>query len=253
MIQENEDTFDLNEKVLITFKNEEYILNAYALLSKDGGLSSKESLVISIKKESTNEIWKGKYTNNYVEEITKKTGNFKKFSVFIEMLFSAIKMSSKTVTLDLLTLDDVKRLRENKGDDSRLDTADSNRSNKSMKNKLFLILTYSAAFDRVHYPLPLTFQGFEDEISSIALVEKLKKEIELLKDEKENNINEISKLLRENDKLKYEMKQLQDINHDTTSSVFNAFEEKTEFKLTRITQFVKKEFDVIIKLYRQKK
>jgi len=27
-----------------------------------------------------------------VEEITKKTGNFKKFSVFIEMLFSAIKM-----------------------------------------------------------------------------------------------------------------------------------------------------------------
>ena len=64
MIQENEDTFDLNEKVLITFKNEEYVLNAYALLSKDGGLSSKESLVISIKKESTNEIWKGKYTNN---------------------------------------------------------------------------------------------------------------------------------------------------------------------------------------------
>jgi len=250
MLQESEDIFDLNEKVLITFKNEEYILNAYALLSKDGGLSSKESLVISIKKESTNEIWKGKYTNNYVEEITKKTGNFKKFSVFIEMLFSAIKMSSKTVTLDLLTLDDVKRLRENKGDD-RLNTAESNSSNKPMKNKLFLILTYSAAFDRVHYPLPLTFQGFEDEISSIALVEKLKKEIELLKEEKENNINEISKLLRENDKLKYEMKQLQDINHDTI--IFNAFEEKTEFKLTRITQFIKKEFDVILKLYRQKK
>jgi len=64
MIQNDEDTFDLNEKVLITFKNEEYILNAYALLSKDGGLSSNESLVISITKESTNEIWKGKYTNN---------------------------------------------------------------------------------------------------------------------------------------------------------------------------------------------
>jgi len=63
MIQE-EDIFDLSEKVLITFKNEEYVLNAYALLSKDVGASSKESLVISIKKESTNEIWKGKYTNN---------------------------------------------------------------------------------------------------------------------------------------------------------------------------------------------
>jgi len=59
MIQE-EDIFDLSEKVLITFKNEEYVLNAYALLSKDVGASSKESLVISIKKESTNEIWKKK-------------------------------------------------------------------------------------------------------------------------------------------------------------------------------------------------
>ncbi|ORY42938.1 hypothetical protein LY90DRAFT_27024 [Neocallimastix californiae] len=255
MIQENEDTFDLNEKVLITFKNEEYVLNAYALLSKDGGLSSKESLVISIKKESTNEIWKGKYTNNYVEEITKKTGNFKKFSVFIEMLFSAIKMSSKTVTLDLLTLNDVKRLRESKGDEERTDTADSNK-NKPVRNKLFLILTYSAAFDRVHYPLPLTFQGFEDEKSSIALVEKLQKEIEVLKSEKENNISEISKLLRENDKLKYEIKQLQNLNQDSTVSISvfnNAFEEKTDHQLTRITHFVKKEFDVIIKLYRQKK
>jgi len=53
--------------------------------------------------------------------------------------------SSKTVTLDLLTLDDVKRLRENRVDDGRVDTADSN---KPSKNKLFLILTYSAAFDR---------------------------------------------------------------------------------------------------------
>ncbi|ORX88131.1 hypothetical protein BCR32DRAFT_288879 [Anaeromyces robustus] len=248
MIQE-ENIFDLNEKVLITFKNEEYVLNAYALLSRDRGISTKESLIISIKKESTNELWKGKYTNNYVEEITKKTGNFKKFSVFIEMLFSAIKMSSKTVTLDLLTLEDVKKLRENKSDNERIDTAESN---KPSKNKLFLILTYSAAFDRVHYPLPLTFQGFGDELNTITLVEKLKKEVEILKSEKESNINEISRLLRENDKLKYEMKQLQDVNHDN-STVFNAFEEKTDFKHTRITQFVKKEFDVIIKLYRQKK
>ncbi|OUM64754.1 hypothetical protein PIROE2DRAFT_60440 [Piromyces sp. E2] len=145
MIQE-EEIFDLSEKVLITFKNEEYILNAYALLSKDVG-------------------------------------------------------SSKTVTLDLLTLDDVKRLRENRGDDGRADTADSN---KPSKNKLFLILTYSAAFDRVHYPLPLTFQGFDDDVSSVTLIEKLKKEIELLKNEKENNINEISKSKYENDKKKLE-------------------------------------------------
>jgi cell division protein FtsB len=254
MIQNDEDTFDLNEKVLITFKNEEYILNAYALLSKDGGLSSNESLVISITKESTNEIWKGKYTNNYVEEITKKTGNFKKFSIFIEMLFSAIKMSSKTVALDLLTLEDVQKLKENSDENERIGTADSNRSNKSSRKKLFLILTYSAAFDRVHYPLPLTFQGFEDEMDSIAVVEKLEKEIENLKNEKDNNINEISKLLRENDKLKYEVKQLQDLNQGSTLTVFNnAFEEKIEFNLNRVSKFVNKEFDVILKLYKQKK
>ncbi|ORX50082.1 hypothetical protein BCR36DRAFT_353044 [Piromyces finnis] len=251
MIQE-EDIFDLSEKVLITFKNEEYILNAYALLSKDVGISSKESLVISIKKESTNEIWKGKYTNNYVEEITKKTGNFKKFSVFVEMLFSAIKMSSKTVTLDLLTLNDVKKLRENRGDDGRVDTTESN---KLSKNKLFLILTYSAAFDRVHYPLPLTFQGFDEDVSSISLIEKLQREIELLKDEKENNISEISKLLRENDKLKYEMKQLQDLAHENSMIMMNNDDndEKVEIKMNRITHFVKKEFETIIKLYKQRR
>lgn len=47
---------------------------------------------------------------------------------------------------------------------------------------------------RVHYPLPLTFQGFDEDINSIALIEKLQKEIELLKYEKDNNINEISKV-----------------------------------------------------------
>ncbi|KAG4107908.1 hypothetical protein H8356DRAFT_1334294 [Neocallimastix lanati (nom. inval.)] len=50
-------------------------------------------------------------------------------------------------------------------------------------------------------------------MDSIAVVEKLEKEIENLKNEKDNNINEISKLLRENDKLKYEVKQLQDLKY----------------------------------------
>ncbi|ORY54934.1 hypothetical protein LY90DRAFT_702177 [Neocallimastix californiae] len=246
MIQNDEDTFDLNEKVLITFKNEEYILNAYALLSKDGGLSSNESLVISITKESTNEYGKGNILIIMLRKLLRKQETLKKFSIFIEMLFSAIKMSSKTVALDLLTLEDVQKLKENSDENERIGTADSNRSNKSSRKKLFLILTYSAAFDRVHYPLPLTFQGFEDEMDSIAVVEKLEKEIENLKNEKDNNINEISKLLRENDKL--------NMNQGSTLTVFNnAFEEKIEFNLNRVSKFVNKEFDVILKLYKQKK
>jgi coiled-coil domain-containing protein 61 len=78
--------------------------------------------------------------------MTKKTGNFKKFSIFIEMLLSAFDKSTKTVSLELLSMKD---LQHKQGNDS---------------GKIYLIVTYAVAFDRfnyllvdarVHYPLPL--------------------------------------------------------------------------------------------------
>lgn len=38
-----------------------------------------------------------------MEDITAKTGNFKKFAVFVKMLLTAVKQASDSVFVDLLT------------------------------------------------------------------------------------------------------------------------------------------------------
>ena len=49
-------------------------------------------------------IWRGEYKQKYVEEITNKAGNFKKFTVFVKMLQAALKREqSDEVVIDLLT------------------------------------------------------------------------------------------------------------------------------------------------------
>lgn len=42
-----------------------------------------------------------------IEEVTRKTGNFKRFPVFVKMLISAITTQSTSVFVDLLTYSDL--------------------------------------------------------------------------------------------------------------------------------------------------
>ena len=35
-------------------------------------------------------MWRGDYTRKYLEDITEKTGSYKKFPVFVKMLLSAL-------------------------------------------------------------------------------------------------------------------------------------------------------------------
>ena len=39
----------------------------------------------------TGDLWRGDFQAKYVEEITNKTGNFKKFAVFVKMMLGALK------------------------------------------------------------------------------------------------------------------------------------------------------------------
>lgn len=88
-----------------------------------------------------------------VEDITAKTGNYKKFNVFVRMLISAIHQESESVFVDLLTYADLETLKSKKG----AGQAPLKRTIPP-NNKRYLILTYAAEFDRVHYPLPLLFE-----------------------------------------------------------------------------------------------
>ena len=64
-------------------------------------------------------IWRGDYKQKYIEEITNKAGNFKKFSIFIKMLLTALKKEqTEEVFIDLLTQQDlatIKARKQNQG------------------------------------------------------------------------------------------------------------------------------------------
>ena len=49
-----------------------------------------------------------------IEEITKKTGNYKKFGVFLKMLATSLTQESDSVFIDLLTYSDLEMLKNRK-------------------------------------------------------------------------------------------------------------------------------------------
>lgn len=75
---------------------------------------SSNIVAISLTKMETGETWEGQFDEDFVENLTKKTGNAKSFRVFCKMLFSALDGSSESVMLDVLTPRDLELLRERK-------------------------------------------------------------------------------------------------------------------------------------------
>eukprot|EP00954_Amorphochlora_amoebiformis_P022729 1355200-Amorphochlora_amoeboformis.AAC.3 len=47
-----------------------------------------------------------------VEELTRKTGNFKKFPIFVKMLATAFSRSSESVFVEMFTYGDLEALRK---------------------------------------------------------------------------------------------------------------------------------------------
>ena len=67
-------------------------------LSVDVSSSGKtDSILINLKRLDSGDAWTAQHSKEYIQELTKKTGNFKKFGVFVEMLLSTLE----NVLLDL--------------------------------------------------------------------------------------------------------------------------------------------------------
>jgi coiled-coil domain-containing protein 61 len=49
-----------------------------------------------------------------IEDITTKTGNYKKFQVFVKMVATALQQTSESVVMDLLTYADLEMLKARK-------------------------------------------------------------------------------------------------------------------------------------------
>ncbi|XP_052027926.1 centrosomal protein CCDC61 isoform X1 [Apodemus sylvaticus] len=135
---------------------------------------SGQVLELEVEDQMTADQWRGEFDANFIEDLTHKTGNFKQFSIFCNMLESALTQSSESVTLDLLTYTDLESLRSRKlgGRPGAMAPRSA-----QLNSKRYLILIYSVEFDRIHYPLPLPYQGKPDPVVLQGIIRSLKEEL----------------------------------------------------------------------------
>ncbi|XP_073991792.1 uncharacterized protein [Rhodnius prolixus] len=109
-------------------------------------------LKLSIIDNTTSEKWVCTYNSMYIEELTRRTGNYKKFSIFVTMLNSGILRTNNCVRIELLNHKDLLALSERQK---------QVRCSPSVEEdtRKYLILIYTVEFDKIHYPLPLQYCG----------------------------------------------------------------------------------------------
>ena len=88
-----------------------------------------------------------------MEEITHKTGSFKKFDVFVSMLRSALAQQEEGLHIDVLTYADLLALKSRKSGSAEQPAAARDAPAVAGNTKRYLILTYASRFDR-HAPPP---------------------------------------------------------------------------------------------------
>ncbi|MEW5297225.1 MAG: hypothetical protein WDW36_000449 [Sanguina aurantia] len=157
-----------SDTVEVTFHGVAYLLSVTT--------TNGDTLTLEIEQKSDCSRWRADFTSRYIEDITSKTGNFKKFLVFVKMLLSAVTQASESVFVDLLTYQDLEALKSRKEGGAQTGGARTIPPN----NKRYLILTYAAEFDRVHYPLPLLYEENPDPQRLKQVIRELRVELDTL-------------------------------------------------------------------------
>ncbi|KAL7853988.1 hypothetical protein AOLI_G00208320 [Acnodon oligacanthus] len=135
-------------------------------------------LMVEISDVMTADQWRGEFDPAYIEDLTRKTGNFKQFPIFCSMLESAVSRSSESVTLDLLTYSDLELLRNRKA--GVVGRPRAQQQSPALSAKRYLILIYTVEFDRIHYPLPLPYLGKPDPAALQREIRALRTELNAL-------------------------------------------------------------------------
>ncbi|KAG5890197.1 hypothetical protein JTB14_010659 [Gonioctena quinquepunctata] len=193
---------DPNLVTTCNFHGQEYLFKMNILCN---------NLEILVTDKSSGEEWQCSYDATYIENLTHKTGNFKQFDIFIAMIKSGLLRTSESVTLDLLTFEDLELLR------SRKITKSVGPNNN---NRRYLIVTYVVEFDKIRYPLPLEYCGPPDPIILQSTIRRLETELARTKEQltlKSNNNDSkkiyflqkrVDELTEENVQLQEEVRQL---------------------------------------------
>ncbi|KAH9573656.1 hypothetical protein CY35_01G012000 [Sphagnum magellanicum] len=159
---------EFEQVVELVFQNVQYLLTV--------ALAPGDTLCVEAEHKTDGSRWRGDFTSRYIEEITRKTGNFKTFTVFVKMLRSAILQESDSVFVDLLTYQDLEMLKNKKSRGIGVHPCQ-----RASNNKRYLILTYTGEFDRVHYPLPLLYEENPEPEALKRTIRRLRDELEEVK------------------------------------------------------------------------
>ncbi|XP_022107012.1 coiled-coil domain-containing protein 61-like [Acanthaster planci] len=186
-----------------TFRGMDYVVSMW--LDEDNA-----TLTVEVEDRLTADQWRGTFDAAYIEDLTHKTGNFKQFSIFTSMLESAINKTSESVTLDLLTYADLETLRSRKAGAARSTLPGAQKA--ALSAKRYLIVTYTVEFDRIHYPLPLPYQGKPDPVALQETVRELRREIRRLQSQVHSDYrsNELQRLKKDYEELLKEKQNLDD-------------------------------------------
>jgi len=170
----------------VEFHGIQYVLTV--LVATANGKDSGKTLLVDIEQEASGARWTGEFAAKYVEDITQKTGNFKRFSVFVNMLRKALSSGSDSVFVDLLTAADLNELKHRRSGKSVSASMNSSATGSTLglsrssmstggEGKRYLIMTYTAEFDKVHYPLPLAFEDNPSPATLQRTISRLRSEI----------------------------------------------------------------------------
>lgn len=159
-------------------------------------VASAGALIIDVEQEDVVARWHGEFASKYIEDISQKTGNFKRFATFVRMLRSALDGDSTSVFVDLLTAQDLNALKSRRSGKAAagpgslgVSTSSSFTSDAAAPGKRYLILTYTAEFDKVHYPLPLTYEEKPSPASLQRTINRLRRELLASRDAKNSEAN----------------------------------------------------------------
>ncbi|KAK9849944.1 hypothetical protein WJX84_000141 [Apatococcus fuscideae] len=148
--QDTAPSAELDVQALIKFHGTEFAIH---LATVKG-----ETLRVLVERQEDASRWHGEFSAKHIEDVTSKTGSFKKYGVFIRMLITAVQQTSDSVVVDLLTFADLEELKSRRAASSAAAAAQKP----------------AAEFDRVHYPLPLAYEERPDPERLKGLIRQLR-------------------------------------------------------------------------------
>lgn len=216
-----------------SFRGKEYLVNLSSMKNLSG------SIEIKVTDKKTLEEWQGSYEASYIESLTQKTGNYKRFDTFISMFKSALLKTSQCVTLDLLTFDDLEMLRSRRTHSRIYSSQNSSQIlGPPSNNRRYLIVTYTVEFDRIHYPLAMEYCGPPDPRVLQETIQRLEKQVLDL----QNQLNGSNW-----DDVKYQIDLLQKKVIDVTSENIFLKEQSKKFNCLTKSRLSCKETDMLLR------